>query len=38
LPTGAYSDLQEASLYAYSAVAQFGMDDELPKRAETIIE
>ncbi len=29
LETGAYSDLQEASLYAYSAVAQFGMDDEL---------
>jgi ATP-dependent Zn protease len=29
LETGAYNDLQEASLYAYSAVAQFGMDDEL---------
>ncbi|WP_456450193.1 AAA family ATPase [Hydrogenimonas sp.] len=29
LETGAFSDLQEASLYAYSAVAQFGMDEEL---------
>ena len=29
LETGAFNDLQEASLYAYSAVAQFGMDDEL---------
>jgi ATP-dependent Zn protease len=29
LETGAYNDLQEASLYAYSAVAQFGMDEEL---------
>ncbi len=29
LETGAYSDLQEASLYAYSAVAQFGMDEDL---------
>ncbi|WP_353662604.1 AAA family ATPase [Hydrogenimonas sp. SS33] len=28
--TGAYSDLQEAALYAYSAVAQFGMDEEFP--------
>ena len=27
--TGAFNDLQEASLYAYSAVAQFGMDEEL---------
>ncbi|WP_456382416.1 AAA family ATPase [Hydrogenimonas sp.] len=29
LETGAFNDLQEASLYAYSAVAQFGMDEEL---------
>ena len=29
LETGAYADLQEATLYAYSAVAQFGMDEEL---------
>ncbi len=39
LETGAYSDLQEASLYAYSAVAQFGMDDELPNvHIETLLQ
>ncbi|MHC3993951.1 AAA family ATPase [Thiomicrolovo sp. ZZH C-3] len=27
--TGAYNDLQQATLYAYSAVAQYGMDSEL---------
>ncbi len=39
LETGAYSDLQEASLYAYSAVVQFGMDDELPNiHIETLLQ
>ncbi|BBG65812.1 cell division protein FtsH [Hydrogenimonas sp.] len=39
LETGAYSDLQEASLYAYSAVAQFGMDEELPNiHIETLLQ
>lgn len=39
IETGAYSDLQEASLYAYSAVAQFGMDEEMPDvSAEILIE
>ncbi len=30
LDTGAYSDLQQATLLAYSAVAQYGMDEALP--------
>ncbi len=39
LETGAYSDLQEASLYAYSAVAQFGMDERLPNlHIETLLQ
>ncbi len=39
LETGAYSDLQEAALYAYSAIAQFGMDDELPNvHIETLLQ
>ncbi|WP_456403494.1 AAA family ATPase [Hydrogenimonas sp.] len=39
LETGAFSDLQEASLYAYSAVAQFGMDEELPNlHIETLLQ
>jgi len=39
LETGAYSDLQEAALYAYSAVAQFGMDEELPNlHLETLLQ
>ncbi|WP_345970921.1 AAA family ATPase [Sulfurimonas sp. HSL1-6] len=29
IETGAYNDLQQATLYAYSAVAQYGMDSEL---------
>jgi len=29
LETGAHSDLQQATLYAYSAVAQYGMDETL---------
>ena len=28
--TGAHNDLQQATLYAYSAVAQYGMDETLP--------
>jgi ATP-dependent Zn protease len=39
LETGAFSDLQEASLYAYSAVAQFGMDETLPNvHIETLLQ
>ncbi|WP_456485691.1 AAA family ATPase [Hydrogenimonas sp.] len=39
METGAFSDLQEATLYAYSAVAQFGMDEEMPDvSAEILIE
>lgn len=30
LETGAHSDLQQATMYAYSAVAMYGMDKELP--------
>lgn len=29
METGAYNDLQQATLFAYSAVAQYGMDDTL---------
>ena len=29
METGAYNDLQQATLYAYSAVAQYGMDETL---------
>jgi len=30
LETGAYNDLQQATMFAYSAVVQYGMDETLP--------